>query len=60
MNPQLTAFSVGMPRIQCVLSEWGYVYILTGDGELFRLIEKDLHSRLHLLFRTNCYQLAIQ
>jgi hypothetical protein len=59
-NPQLTAYSVGIPRIQCVLNEWGYIHILTGDGELHRLIEKDLHSRLHLLFRKNCYQLALQ
>ena len=60
MNPQLTAFSVGMPQIQCVLDEWGYIYVLTGDGELHRLIEKDLHSRLNLLFRKNCYQIALQ
>ncbi len=59
-NPQLTAYSVGISRIQCVLNEWGYIHILTGDGELHRLIEKDLHSRLHLLFRKNCYQLALQ
>ncbi|CAF4695398.1 unnamed protein product, partial [Rotaria sp. Silwood2] len=59
-NPQLTAYSVGIPRIQCVVNEWGYIHILTGDGELHRLIEKDLHSRLHLLFRKNCYQLALQ
>ncbi|CAF1519724.1 unnamed protein product [Rotaria sp. Silwood1] len=59
-NPQLTAYSVGIPRIQCVVNEWGYIHILTGDGELHRLIEKDLHSRLHLLFRKNCFQLALQ
>jgi hypothetical protein len=59
-NPQLTAYSVGIPRIQCVLNEWGYIHILTGQGELHRLIEKDLHSRLHILFRKNCYQLALQ
>ncbi len=59
-NPQLTAYSVGIPRIQCVLNEWGYIHILTGEGELHRLIEKDLHSRLHILFRKNCYQLALQ
>lgn len=49
-----------MPRIQCVVNEWGYIHILTGDGELHRLIEKDLHSRLNLLFRKNGYQLALQ
>ncbi|CAF1214156.1 unnamed protein product [Adineta ricciae] len=59
-NPQLTAYSVGMSSIQCVLNEWGFIHILTGDGELHRLIEKDLHSRLRLLFRKNCYQLALQ
>ena len=46
-NPQLTAYSVGIPRIQCVLNEWGYIHILTGDGELHRLIEKDLHIFQH-------------
>ena len=59
-NPQLIAYSVGISRIQSVLNEWGYIHILTGDGELHRLIEKDLHSRLHLLFRKNNYQLALQ
>ncbi|CAM4872645.1 unnamed protein product [Rotaria socialis] len=59
-NAQLTAYSVGIPRIQCVINEWGYIHILTGDGELHRLMEKDLHSRLHLLFRKNCFQLALQ
>ena len=59
-NPQLTAYSVGIPHIQCVVNEWGYIHILTGDGELLRLIEKDLHSRLKLLFNKNCYQLALQ
>ncbi|UJR32086.1 hypothetical protein I4U23_019554 [Adineta vaga] len=59
-NPQLTAYSIGMASIQCVLNEWGYIHILTGDGDLHRLIERDLHSRLRLLFRTNCYQLALQ
>lgn len=59
-SPPLTAFSVGMPRIQCVVNEWGYIHILTGDGELHRLIERDLHSRLNLLFRKNGYHLAIQ
>jgi hypothetical protein len=59
-SQQLTAFSVGIPRIQCVLNEWGYIHILTGDGELHRLIEKDLNSRLSLLFKKSRYQLAIQ
>ncbi|CAF1177545.1 unnamed protein product [Adineta steineri] len=59
-NPQLQAYSVGISRIQCVLDEWGYIHILTGDGELHRLIEKDLHSRLNILFKKNQYQLALQ
>ncbi|CAF1239961.1 unnamed protein product [Adineta steineri] len=59
-NPQLQAYSVGIARIQCVLDEWGYIHILTGDGELHRLIEKDLHSRLNILFKKNQYQLALQ
>lgn len=53
-------FSTTMREIQSVLHEWGSLYILTTGGSLSQLIEKDLQSKLTVLFKKNLYDVAVR
>ncbi|TPX44023.1 hypothetical protein SeMB42_g03800 [Synchytrium endobioticum] len=48
----------GVP-ILCVLSEWNELMVITKDKKLFRLEDKDLSTKLDILFKKNMYTLAI-
>lgn len=45
-----------------VLSEWGSLYVLSGQSQshIIHLQEKDLQSKLVLLFKKNLYDVAIR
>lgn len=49
-----------MREIISVLSEWGSLYVLTASGNLSQLIEKDLQSKLSVLFKKNLYDVAVR
>ncbi|KAJ8686405.1 hypothetical protein QAD02_022199 [Eretmocerus hayati] len=53
-------FSASMLAVQAVLSEWGGFFILSGDSKLYHLDEKDLQSKLALLFKKNLYDVSIR
>ncbi|XP_011305315.1 vacuolar protein sorting-associated protein 11 homolog [Fopius arisanus] len=53
-------FSASMLSIQAILSEWGGFFILSGDSKLYHLDEKDLQSKLALLFKKNLYDVSIR
>lgn len=53
------AFTSTVQSVQGVLSEWGLVFILTADGKLIQLKEKDIRSKLRLLFRKSQFSLAV-
>lgn len=53
-------FSKTFDEIDAVLTEWGSFYILTKKKEMFFLEEKDLQSKLTLLFKKNLYDIAIR
>ncbi|XP_024946618.1 vacuolar protein sorting-associated protein 11 homolog isoform X2 [Cephus cinctus] len=53
-------FSATMLSVQAVLSEWGGFFILSGDNKLYHLDEKDLQSKLALLFKKNLYDVSIR
>lgn len=53
-------FSAPMVSVQAVLSEWGGFFILSGDNKLYHLDEKDLQSKLALLFKKNLYDVSIR
>ncbi|XP_075980170.1 vacuolar protein sorting 11 [Anticarsia gemmatalis] len=53
-------FSKTFDEIDAVLTEWGSIYILTKKKEIFFLEEKDLQSKLSLLFKKNLYDVAIR
>lgn len=53
------------PSEQALLSEWGALYALTGSGplsdaKLIQLTEKDVQSKLELLFKKNLYDVAVK
>lgn len=46
--------------VSAILSEWGCFLVLTEDNTLLGLAEKDLHSKLAMLFKKNLYDVAIR
>lgn len=53
-------FSASMLSVQAVLSEWGGFFILSGERKLYHLDEKDLQTKLALLFKKNLYDVSIR
>ncbi|XP_059057678.1 vacuolar protein sorting-associated protein 11 homolog [Achroia grisella] len=53
-------FSKTFDLIDAVITEWGSFYILTKKKEIIYLEEKDLQSKLSLLFKKNLYDVAIR
>ena len=53
-------FTTKMSKILCVLFEWGSFYVITKDNEIHHLNEKDVQSKLSLLFKKNSYDVAIR
>lgn len=53
-------YSAPIQRVKAILKEWGAFYILDVDNKLHHLDEKDLQSKLMLLFKKNLYDVAIR
>lgn len=49
-----------LEEIKAVVTEWGAFYIITEDKQVHHLDEKDLQSKLTLLFKKNLYDVAIR
>ncbi|CAH1116293.1 unnamed protein product [Phaedon cochleariae] len=60
IHNKFIVFSTTMPKIKAVFSEWGAFYIIDEDNKLYHLDEKDLQSKLSLLFKKNLYDVAIR
>ncbi|XP_072393967.1 vacuolar protein sorting-associated protein 11 homolog [Diabrotica undecimpunctata] len=60
IHNKFIVFSTTMPRIKAVVNEWGAFYILDENNKLYHLDEKDLQSKLSLLFKKNLYDIAIR
>jgi hypothetical protein len=60
IHNKFIVFSATVPSIKAVLNEWGAFYILDNDNRLYHLDEKDLQSKLSLLFKKNLYDVAIR
>ncbi|KAI8593020.1 hypothetical protein BDZ88DRAFT_405220 [Geranomyces variabilis] len=45
--------------IKAVLGEWGELFVITADHKMYRLREKDMDTKLDILFKKNMYNLAI-
>ena len=53
-------FSAPVKPVLTVLSEWGSIFLVTQDGKLHQLVEKDTQAKLALLFKKNFYDVAIK
>lgn len=60
VNNKFIAFTAPIANAQNVLSEWGSLLILTKDKRIHQLVEKDLHTKLDILFKKNLYDVAIR
>uniref|UniRef100_A0A4W4G2E4 Vacuolar protein sorting-associated protein 11 homolog n=1 Tax=Electrophorus electricus TaxID=8005 RepID=A0A4W4G2E4_ELEEL len=59
LDNKFIAYSAAFDDIIDVLAEWGSFYILTRDGKMFVLQEKDTQTKLEMLFKKNLFVMAI-
>lgn len=59
LDNKFEAYSSLFTSVVDVIVEWGSLYVLCKDGRLFKLTEKDITSKLDLLFRKSQYSLAM-
>lgn len=53
-------FTSPIDRTVAILIEFGTCFIITIDNEVYHLDEKDLQSKLMLLFKKNLYDIAVR
>ncbi|CAL8268441.1 unnamed protein product [Merluccius merluccius] len=59
LDNKFIAYSAPFDDIIDVLAEWGSFYVLTRDGKMFVLQEKDTQTKLEMLFKKNLFVMAI-
>ncbi|KAL3272653.1 hypothetical protein HHI36_014118 [Cryptolaemus montrouzieri] len=60
IHNKFIVFSATMSRIKAVLNEFGSFYLIDEENRVYHLDEKDLQSKLSLLFKKNLYDIAIR
>uniref|UniRef100_A0A1B0CT92 Vacuolar protein sorting-associated protein 11 homolog n=2 Tax=Lutzomyia longipalpis TaxID=7200 RepID=A0A1B0CT92_LUTLO len=53
-------FSTPIDAVAAIVVEFGTCYVITKSKEVFHLDEKDLQSKLNLLFKKNLYDIAVR
>lgn len=56
---KLIAYCSPIPGITDIFSEWGMLYLLTTDGKLIHLRERDTQTKLEMLFSKSLFSMAI-
>jgi hypothetical protein len=46
--------------IRFAAGEWGCLFLITADGTLWQLKEKDLQTKMSVFYKKNHYDLAIK
>ncbi|KAL2635425.1 hypothetical protein R1flu_006904 [Riccia fluitans] len=59
LKNKLIAYSVPIGDVAHVLCEWGSIIVLTKDQKVLCIVEKDMGSKLAMLFKKNLYTVAI-
>uniref|UniRef100_A0A3B5K6S1 Vacuolar protein sorting-associated protein 11 homolog n=1 Tax=Takifugu rubripes TaxID=31033 RepID=A0A3B5K6S1_TAKRU len=59
LDNKFIAYSTQFDDVIDVVAEWGSFYILTRDGKMFVLQEKDTQTKLEMLFKKNLFVMAI-
>uniref|UniRef100_A0A915HLY1 Uncharacterized protein n=1 Tax=Romanomermis culicivorax TaxID=13658 RepID=A0A915HLY1_ROMCU len=54
------AFSAPVPEVLDVFYQWSAFFVVTKSGHLWRFSEKDINSKLDILFKKNLYDLAVR
>jgi hypothetical protein len=60
LKNKFIAFTDTFPNVSQIISEWGSIFVLTQEGLLFQLVEKDTQTKLETLFKKNLYPIAIE
>ena len=60
IHNKFTIFYESINEVKAVFSEWGAFYILDSEYNIYRIDEKDLQTKLSLLFKKNLYDFAIR
>ncbi|EOA29826.1 hypothetical protein CARUB_v10012921mg [Capsella rubella] len=59
LRNRLIAYSLVVDKVSNMLCEWGNVILITSDKSLLCITEKDMESKLDMLFKKNLYTVAI-
>lgn len=60
VHNKLNVYSAPIKAIKTLAAEWGFLYGITNDNKMFQLVEKDIQTKLDLLFKKNFYDIAIK
>ncbi|KAJ3616654.1 hypothetical protein Zmor_011760 [Zophobas morio] len=61
LDNKIIVYSGVFPLVSFVTTAWGSLYLLVNDEhKLATLIEKDIHTKLELLFRKHLYAIAVK
>eukprot|EP00808_Paulinella_micropora_P031042 g83159.t1 len=59
LKNKFIAYAAKVETVVEVVAEWGALFILTASQKCYQLTEKDLASKLQMLYRKNLFQIAI-
>lgn len=59
LRNKFIAYSSSFTGVTQVVAEWGSIFIVTTDGSVYQLIERDMQTKLESLFKKNLYPVAI-
>lgn len=59
LRNRLIAYSIVVDKVSNMLCEWGNIILITADKSLLCITEKDMESKLDMLFKKNLYTVAI-
>eukprot|EP00457_Paulinella_chromatophora_P001265 gb/GEZN01001267.1/.p1 GENE.gb/GEZN01001267.1/~~gb/GEZN01001267.1/.p1 ORF type:complete len:995 (+),score=149.02 gb/GEZN01001267.1/:333-2987(+) len=59
LKNKFIAYAAKVETVVEVVAEWGALFILTASHKCYQLTEKDLASKLQMLYRKNLFQIAI-
>ncbi|KAL8031083.1 hypothetical protein ABFX02_13G002900 [Erythranthe guttata] len=59
LKNRLIAHSIAVQEVSHMLCEWGTIVLIMADKSALFIVEKDMESKLDLLFKKNLYTVAI-
>ncbi|PIN17534.1 Vacuolar assembly/sorting protein PEP5/VPS11 [Handroanthus impetiginosus] len=59
LKNRLIAHNIAVPEVSHMLYEWGNIVLIMADKSALFIVEKDMESKLDMLFKKNLYIVAI-